>query len=310
MAVPLSSAAGEYLMWFRPERVRTVTWGGDPNKPAVTGATPRDLSPRRSFAKWHEVVEGTSDPWTDADLTAARMIGDTVRDVILQFRSVAMLIAQDQLDRVRGRVSVSDMPVVVADAAGRVLLTNDSFQAMVGASHPMPGRLSELGAFFADPAEFQRRLSDLCDRKLTWRGPVSWAADERPMLMRADPVFSEPGRISGYVLMLTDMTEHKAAEAARRQFQERILDNGRLARSETSRELGGLGAGADVAFQTLMASVMENAQLAALEITDGVDTSRMPEMLESVRASVTRTRRMLEHLASHARSAVEQKTGR
>ena len=27
---------------------------------------PKELSPRRSFAQWHQVVEGTSDPWTAA----------------------------------------------------------------------------------------------------------------------------------------------------------------------------------------------------------------------------------------------------
>ena len=61
----------------------------------VVGNSPMDLSPRRSFAQWHELVEATSEPWTEADLVAARLIGDTVKDVILQFRSVGMLIAQE-----------------------------------------------------------------------------------------------------------------------------------------------------------------------------------------------------------------------
>ena len=39
-----------------------------------------------------------------------------------------------------------------------------------------------------------------------------------------------------------------------------------------------------------------NAQLAALEITDGVDLTRMPAMLESVRTSVARAAELLEHL--------------
>jgi hypothetical protein len=43
-----------------------------------------------------------------------------------------------------------------------------------------------------------------------------------------------------------------------------------------------------------------NAQLAALEIADGVDLAHLPEMLESVRASVARTAELLEHLIWHA----------
>jgi chemotaxis family two-component system sensor kinase Cph1 len=53
-------------------------------------------------------------------------------------------------------------------------------------------------------------------------------------------------------------------------------------------------------FQNLLAAVVENAQLAALEITDNVDTSRMAEMLEGVRISVERTTEVLQHLLRHA----------
>ena len=57
---------------------------------------------------------------------------------------------------------------------------------------------------------------------------------------------------------------------------------------------------ADLVYRNLLAAVVGNAQLAALEITDGVDLGRMPKMLESVRTSVTRTAELLEHLVWHA----------
>ncbi len=60
---------------------------------------------------------------------------------------------------------------------------------------------------------------------------------------------------------------------------------------------GWLDRHADLVFQAILASLVENAQLAALEIAEGVELSRMPEMLESVRASVARTTDMLESLA-------------
>ena len=59
----------------------------------------------------------------------------------------------------------------------------------------------------------------------------------------------------------------------------------------------------DLAYRSLLSSIVGNAQLAALEITDGVDLARMPEMLESVRASVTRNAELLEHLLWHATRA-------
>jgi hypothetical protein len=108
-------------------------------------------------------------------------------------------------------------------------------------------------------------------------------------------VFASPGRVSGYVLLFTDLTQQKAAEAARQSFQERMIERGHLA-------TGQLNPKGDLSMQNLLSSVLENAQLAALEITDGADIGHMPEMLDSVRASVARTRRALEHLMWHADS--------
>ncbi len=143
LAAPVSSCTGEYLIWCRPERVRTVTWGGNPFKPVLNGDDPSQLSPRRSFAQWHQVVEGTSDPWTAANLATARLIGESVGDVIQQFRSVRVLIAQAQLAQVRSQVGVSEQPILIADADGVFLLTTESFERLL---HPdqarpaMPGR--------------------------------------------------------------------------------------------------------------------------------------------------------------------------
>ncbi len=297
LAVPLSPTPGEYLLWFRPERVRTVVWGGDPNKAVVTGDTPADLSPRRSFAQWRQVVDSTSDPWTEADLSAARLIGDTMRDVVLQFRSVGMLIAQEQLERVRLQVGDSDLPVIVADKTKSVLLISEGFQRLQRTG-PMPSRLAGVAELFVDAAEFRRGLRTLTEQGKGWRAEVTLRQGGAPLLLRADPVFSAPGRLSGYVLLFTDLTQQKAAEAARHAFQERIIRRGRLS--------GEIDPRTEALFQDLLSSVIENAQLAALEITDGVDAERLPELLESVRASVARTRRALEHLAWHADSVSSQ----
>jgi len=296
VAVPVSAMPGEYLLWFRPERIRTVTWGGDPLKPVVIGDDPTHLSPRRSFAQWHQLVEGTSEPWTLGDLTAARLIGDTVSDVVLQFRSVRMLIAQDQLDQVRRQVRQSENPVIVADAQGRILLANESFLRLIPAGQPHLDHVDLLPRLFAEPAQMRGHLRDVFEQRRSWRGEVRLADEAgtgRPLLVRADPVFSAPGRVTGAVLLFTDIAERKAAQAARRRFQEGIIEpHGGMSLRLDSK--------ADLVFRNLLASVIENAQLAALEITDGVDTGAMPQKLESVRASVARAAEVLEHLIWHA----------
>ena len=294
LAASISNIPGEYLLWFRPERIRTVTWGGNPFKPVVVGDDPRDLSPRRSFSQWHQLMEGSCEPWTAADLTAGRLIGATIGDLILQFRSVQMLVLQDQLDQVRRHVQVSDPPVIVADADGRILLVNEAFEALMPQVHRHLEWLDDLAPLFSEPAEGRRRLGELVAHRRVWRGEVQLetrSATSQPMLVRADPVYAAPDRLRGFVVLFTDNTERKAASEARRRFQEGLPERQGLA----SRPIGGKS---DLVYRNLMSTVVENAQLAVLEITDRAEVARMPELLDSVRFSVARTAEILERLIS------------
>jgi light-regulated signal transduction histidine kinase (bacteriophytochrome) len=294
-AAPVSNHPGEFLIWFRPERVRTVTWGGDPQKPFVIGDTPADLSPRRSFAKWNQVVEGTSDPWTPADLAAVRTIGRSVADIVLQFRAVRTLIAQEQLDQFSRQVRTSDHPVVIADIEGKILLMNTAFTSMLPIGHPVH-RLDDLAAAFLEPYDFIRNVGELINRRSPWRGELLLRGpgnQQRPLMVRADPVMPSRDRALGFVLIFTDNTDRRAADAARGRFQDGIIKSSRVSGLR-------LDSKSDLVYQNLLSSLVENAQLAALEITYGVETGRIAEMLEGVRDSALRTAEVLQHLMLHA----------
>lgn len=295
MAVPISRSTRDFLVWFRPERIKTVTWGGNPTKPFSVGANPLDLSPRRSFAQWHELVEGTCEAWSQADQATARMIGDMVADVVLQFRAVRMLIVQDQLEKVRRQVHASEQPVLIADAQGRVLTTNDAFTALLG-GEPAPGLLADLVPFLGPSQAVEQGFKDLVRRKRTWRAEVRvqrFDGDGVPLLLRADPIMDTSGRVLGFVLLFLDVSQRRLAEEARARFLEGI---GAPHRFPAAR----MAAGADPLFHSLMSAVIENAQLAALEVTDGPDLTHVPPMLDSIRASVDRTGAVLERLIWHA----------
>ncbi len=293
VAAPISPHDDEMLIWFRSERVRTVTWGGNPFKTPSMEDDPSELSPRRSFAQWHQIVEGTSDPWTEAELAAARLIGASITDVIVQFRAVRILIAQDQLQHVLRQVRSSDQQVVVADARGFVIESNAAFSEMLAIKNGALRRIDELPNYFAEPDQARRNLKALVSQHRPWRGEAvveNARGEPKTVLVRADPVFAAPDRVLGFVLLLADLTERKAAESARRRFQDGIV--------LSHRKVSGAGdAPRNIAVQNLMSSVIENAQLAALEITDGTDLSEVPNLLESVRASVARTAEVLEQLA-------------
>ena len=296
IATPISRTPGEYLLWFRPERVRTVTWAGNPFKPMEIGTDPSQLSPRQSFAQWHQLVKGTATPWTPAERTVARLIGESVADVVLQFRSVRMLIAQDQLSQIRHQVQHSEQPVVIMDIHGEILLVNDSFEQLLLWAKPQARHIDDLIRFFIKSDEIRRILQELLTHWRAWRGAVELQIgmeEIRPLMLRADPVFASPERVLGFVMLFTDLGEQRAVESARRRFQEGIIERHWVTAVR-------LDSKADLVYRNLLSQVVDNAQLAALEITDGLDLANMPEKLQSVQNSTSRSAELLAHLIWHS----------
>jgi light-regulated signal transduction histidine kinase (bacteriophytochrome) len=83
LAVPISRLhASSFLLWFRPELVRTVSWGGDPRKPAEPASD--RLHPRRSFEAWAETVRLRSAPWSAAEVEAARDLRTAIVNIVLR----------------------------------------------------------------------------------------------------------------------------------------------------------------------------------------------------------------------------------
>lgn len=84
LAVPLAHANGDYLLWFRPEVLQTVSWGGEPTKALVPSEDGLRLSPRKSFARWQQVVGLHAQPWHAAEIAAARELRNAMLSVVLR----------------------------------------------------------------------------------------------------------------------------------------------------------------------------------------------------------------------------------
>ncbi|HYD46848.1 MAG TPA: ATP-binding protein [Terriglobales bacterium] len=83
MTFAVPSASRMRVLWFRPEVVQTVHWGGDPRKPAEIDPSLR-LHPRRSFELWKEEVRLRSQPWSATDIEAARDLRRTAVEINLE----------------------------------------------------------------------------------------------------------------------------------------------------------------------------------------------------------------------------------
>ena len=66
--------------------------------------------------------------------------------MVLQFRSVRMLIAQDQLDTLSRQVRGASQPMVVCGPTGRLLIVNAAFEALLDAGHPALRLIEDLPA--------------------------------------------------------------------------------------------------------------------------------------------------------------------
>jgi len=89
LAIPVSRTPRDFLVFFRSEVSRTVTWAGNPEKPAIPGPNGVRLTPRKSFEAWREVVHGRSLPWADVELRAAEALRVTLLEVILRLTDSA-----------------------------------------------------------------------------------------------------------------------------------------------------------------------------------------------------------------------------
>lgn len=104
LAVRLDEAAPRFILWFRPEVARTVTWAGNPQKPVVPGPGAERLHPRASFEGWRETVRGTSLAWSAEDRASAGALRGALVGVLLR-HAAALARSNQELDAFGGTVA-------------------------------------------------------------------------------------------------------------------------------------------------------------------------------------------------------------
>ncbi len=90
LAISVSRAPRDYVLWFRPEASRAVNWAGNPAKPIDFAEDGVRISPRKSFAAWEEIVRDHSLPWSDAITDAAQSLRVSILEVVLRHQDKIM----------------------------------------------------------------------------------------------------------------------------------------------------------------------------------------------------------------------------
>lgn len=158
LLMPLASATDDAIVWFRPELLGTVSWGGNPNNHTVVKPTAGQISPRASFAEWKESVSGQSAPWTDADRTIARELRHLV-EAEAAGRAKAELAElyqrreeERRLQAIKLEAAIENIGVgvVMFDRDERLVICNDRY----GEMYSLPSELRKVGALYRDIASY------------------------------------------------------------------------------------------------------------------------------------------------------------
>jgi light-regulated signal transduction histidine kinase (bacteriophytochrome)/CheY-like chemotaxis protein len=89
IAIPLSRSPRDYVVLFRSERLRSVRWAGNPEKPVEYGPHGARLTPRKSFEAWSELVKGQSLPFTAAERRIAESLRTGMLEVLVRLSDSA-----------------------------------------------------------------------------------------------------------------------------------------------------------------------------------------------------------------------------
>jgi len=223
LAVRSSQVLRRYILWFRPEIVRTVAWAGEPEK--IVGED-RRLHPRHSFSEWKETLRGRSEPWTATEVDSARDFRAALTTISLRKAEEAIELGEARFQRLTESLPVK---IFTADDEGRLTYTNDRWQSY---------GLSGIGHWFDDPS-LMPEDAELCRQR--WQQSVEENAPfeaevrlrvgnngaERWNVVRAVPFQRVGSERAGWVGTIVDLTENKEREMAVR-MSEKLALTGRM----------------------------------------------------------------------------------
>lgn len=164
----------------------------------------------------------------DDEDVALRAVQSGAQDYLVKGRADGNLIKRAALYAIeRHRVrrdarlteaafEATDTGIIVADTEGRIMRVNPAFTRMTGfaASEVIGAECHMLGSG-EDEAEYHRTIWQSIDPVHGWEGEV-WnrrqSGDLYPVWVRINAVRDELGTLSGYVVILSDITHRKRAE--------------------------------------------------------------------------------------------------
>ncbi len=184
IAIATSRIHASFVMWFRPELLRTIRWGGDPRKRVDVVGSQTRLHPRRSFETWAETVRGRSRPWLPLEIDAVRDLRNAIVDVVLR-KAEELAELTSELKRSNQELesfsySVShDLRAPLRHIVGYAEMLRDAQKGQLGATE------ERCIANIIDSSEYAGKLVDkLLSYSRLGRAELQWTEIDLNLLMR------------------------------------------------------------------------------------------------------------------------------
>ncbi|HLI75617.1 MAG TPA: ATP-binding protein [Acidobacteriaceae bacterium] len=225
LAIRISAVQCGYVLWFRPEIVKTVRWAGEPGK--IVEAN-QSLHPRRSFAEWKEIVRGRSAPWTSVEIESARDFRAALTTIGLRRAEEAIELGEARFQQLTQALPVR---VFTADDTGRLTYTNERWQAtgMSSSGRWFDEQLlaPEDSALCASLWESSVKQNRTFEVEVRLRPKDASDGPERWNFVRAVPFQRAGAQRAGWIGCFIDLTESKEREMALR-MHEKLALTGRM----------------------------------------------------------------------------------
>ncbi len=223
LAIRISDVRQRYVLWFRPQVIRTVQWAGEP---VVKRSSGQQLHPRKSFESWRQTFRGQSQRWSEVEIESAR-------EFLSAMTTISLRRAEEEaeLSNARFEQLTQALPekIFTADDAGVLTFTNDRWreQGLIdtgvwfGEGRLVPEDEERVAAKWAESVatgkfiEEEIRMLSGPDRVPRWN------------LVRAVPFRRQGGNRAGWIGSLIDLTDRREREAALR-MTEKLALTGRM----------------------------------------------------------------------------------
>jgi signal transduction histidine kinase len=291
LAVRLAADNAAWMFWFRPEKVRSVTWAGKPEKDVSVEQGVARLSPRQSFAAWTDEQRGRAEPWTLTDVAGARRVREAVVDLLLRLQVVTAAAAEIGLLRVRRACEASTLPLAVLDTRGHPVFINAAWTTLLGPVDPEVEASLQVGAHFAGPIVREQLRQVLTGHASSYASETELARTPTvPVLITIDAVCTDRGLPAGAVVVVTDLRDRVRRE------DERLLTQARIDQADRTAALGLVTGAVAHDFNNLLTAILcETALLADDVVEEGPQRDGLERIERTARRAADLCRQLLAY---------------